>query len=77
MHFADELFNGAMRAIGRIKRLGNEEQRHDCSQHLELERSLFVVALHGDEAGEGLAAFLQERKANFQPWFVAPARTPD
>ena len=67
MHFADELVNGAKRAIGRIKRLGNEEQRHVCSQQLELERSLFVGALRGDEAGEGRAAFLQERKANFQP----------
>ena len=67
MRFADELANGATRAIGRIKGVRNEEQRHVCSQHLELERSLFVVALHGDEAGEGLADILQERKASFQP----------
>ncbi len=65
MKFAEELADGATRAIGRIKRLANEAQRHDYSQHLELERSLFVEALHGDEAGEGIAAFLGKRKARF------------
>jgi len=67
MRFAGELANGATRAIGRIKRLGNEAQRHDYSQHLELERSLFVEALHGEEAAEGIGAFLQKRKPKFHP----------
>jgi len=67
LRLADELANGATRAIGRIKRLGNEAQRHDYSQHLELERTLFVEALHGEEAGEGISAFLQKRKARFHP----------
>ena len=65
LRFAAELANGATRAIGRIKRLGNEAQRHDYSQHLELERSLFVEALHGQEAAEGISAFLQKRKPKF------------
>ena len=65
MKLAEQLANGATRAIGRIKRLANEAQRHDYSQHLELERSLFVEALHGEEAGEGIAAFLEKRKARF------------
>ena len=65
MKLAEELASGATRAIGRIKRLANEAQRHDYSQHLELERSLFVEALHGEEAGEGIAAFLEKRKARF------------
>lgn len=67
LRWAGELASGATRAIGRIKRLGNEAQRHDYSQHLELERSLFVEALHGDEAGEGIGAFLEKRKARFHP----------
>jgi enoyl-CoA hydratase/carnithine racemase len=65
MKLAAELAQGATKAIGRIKRLANEAQRHDYSQHLELERSLFVEALHGEEAGEGIAAFLEKRKARF------------
>ncbi len=65
MRFAAELANGATRAIGRIKRLGNEAQSNDYSQHLELERSLFVEALHGEEAAEGIGAFLQKRKPRF------------
>ncbi len=64
---AGELANGATRAIGRIKRLGNEAQRHDYGQHLELERALFVEALHGEEAAEGIDAFLQKRKPRFHP----------
>ncbi len=65
MQFAAELANGATRAIGRIKRLGNEAQSNDYSQHLELERSLFVEALHGEEAAEGIGAFLEKRKPRF------------
>jgi enoyl-CoA hydratase/carnithine racemase len=65
MKLAGELADGATRAIGRIKRLANEAQRHDYSQHLELERTLFVEALHGEEAAEGIAAFLEKRKARF------------
>lgn len=65
MRFAEELASGATHAIGRIKRLANEAQRHGYSQHLELERSLFVEALHGDEAGEGIGAFLEKRKPLF------------
>ena len=65
--WAAELANGATRAIGRIKRLTNAAQAHDYGQHLEMERSLFVEALHGDEAGEGIGAFLEKRKARFHP----------
>lgn len=65
LRWAAELAGGATRAIGRIKRLGNAAQGHDYSQHLELERTLFVEALHGEEAGEGIGAFLDKRKADF------------
>jgi len=67
LRWAAELANGATRAIGRIKRLTNAAQAHDYGQHLEMERSLFVEALHGDEAGEGIGAFLEKRKARFHP----------
>lgn len=67
LRWAAELANGATRAIGRIKRLTNAAQANDYSQHLELERSLFVEALHGEEAGEGIGAFLEKRKARFHP----------
>ena len=65
LRWATELATGATGAIGRIKRLGNAAQGHDYSQHLELERNLFVEALHGAEAGEGISAFLEKRKADF------------
>ncbi len=67
LRFAADLANGATRAIGRIKRLANEAQSLDYSQHLELERRLFVEALHGIEAEEGIGAFLQKRKPRFHP----------
>jgi len=60
-----QLAEGATQAIGRIKRLLNEAQMNDYSRHLDLERALFVEALHGEEAGEGIGAFLEKRKARF------------
>jgi enoyl-CoA hydratase/carnithine racemase len=67
LKLAQKLADGATGAIGRIKRLTNAAQAHDYSQHLEMERALFVEALHGDEAGEGIAAFLEKRKVRFHP----------
>ena len=59
------LATGATQAIGRIKRLLNEAHVNDYNRHLDLERALFVEALHGAEAGEGIGAFLEKRHAKF------------
>ena len=64
---AETLAAGATRAIGRIKKLLIAAQSATYETQLELERSLFVEALHGEEAGEGIGAFLEKRKARFHP----------
>ena len=64
---AATLASGATRAIARIKRLLTAAQSGSYETQLELERSLFVEALHADEAGEGIGAFLEKRKARFHP----------
>ena len=66
MEWAAKIARGASRATGRIKRLLNEAPTGDLTRHLELERTLFVEALHGEEAGEGIAAFLEKRKPAFR-----------
>ncbi len=60
-----KLAAGPARAQARIKRLLNAAPRNDYLQQLELERSLMVEALSGDEAGEGIAAFLEKRAPHF------------
>jgi enoyl-CoA hydratase/carnithine racemase len=63
--WAAEIAEGATGAIGRTKRLLEEAGTQDLSRHLERERDSFADALHGPEGGEGLAAFLEKRKAKF------------
>jgi enoyl-CoA hydratase/carnithine racemase len=63
--WAGEIAEGATRAIGRTKHLLDEARGQDLSRHLERERESFADALHGPEGGEGLAAFLEKRKAAF------------
>jgi enoyl-CoA hydratase/carnithine racemase len=65
LDWAVVLAAGATQAMGRIKRLLNEAQSNDYNRHLDLERALFVEALHGGEAGEGIGAFLEKRHAKF------------
>lgn len=65
LEWAAKLAAGPMRAIGRIKRLLNEARKHDYVQHLELEREFMVEALYGEEADEGIAAFLGKRPPRF------------
>ena len=62
---AATLAAGATNTIARIKRLLNAAQLGTYETQLELERSLFVEALHGEEAGEGIGAFLEKRRAQF------------
>ena len=63
--WAAEIAAGATGAIGRTKRLLEEAGGQDLSRHLERERESFADALHGAEGIEGLAAFLEKRKASF------------
>ena len=63
--WAAEIAAGATGAIGRTKRLLEEAGSQDLSRHLERERDSFADALHGPEGGEGIAAFLEKRKASF------------
>jgi enoyl-CoA hydratase/carnithine racemase len=63
--WAQEIAQGATGAIGRTKRLLDEAGSQDLSRHLERERESFVDALYGPEGGEGMAAFLEKRKASF------------
>jgi enoyl-CoA hydratase/carnithine racemase len=63
--WAAEIAAGATGAIGRTKRLLDEAHTQDLSRHVEREREAFADALHGPEAGEGMAAFLEKRKPNF------------
>ena len=63
--WAARIAEGPRRAIGRIKRLLAQAAARDQAEQMELEREAFVEALHGAEAGEGIAAFLAKRKAVF------------
>jgi len=63
---AATLAAGATQALARIKREIDAAHHQGWENQLELERTLFVEALHGEEAGEGIGAFLEKRKARFQ-----------
>lgn len=63
--WAAEIAEGATQAIGRTKRLLEEAGTQELSRHLERERESFADAFYGAEAGEGVAAFLEKRKARF------------
>lgn len=65
LDWATEIAAGATGAIGRTKRLLEEAGGQDLSRHLERERESFADALHGPEGAEGIAAFLEKRKADF------------
>ena len=60
-----EIAAGATGAIARTKRLLEEARGQDLSRHLERERESFAEALYGPEGIEGVAAFLEKRKAVF------------
>jgi enoyl-CoA hydratase/carnithine racemase len=63
--WATEIAAGATGAIARTKRLLEEARGQDLSRHLERERESFADALYGPEGVEGVAAFLEKRKAVF------------
>lgn len=63
--WAEKLANGPRAAMGRAKKLLEEAYGDDLSGQLDREADAFVDALHHDEAGEGIAAFLEKRKPDF------------
>ncbi|MCW9033978.1 MAG: enoyl-CoA hydratase [Rhodospirillales bacterium] len=62
--WATKLANGPREATARAKGL-LEAGYGTVTNHLDLEVDAFVEALHHDEAGEGISAFLEKRKPNY------------
>ena len=60
-----EIAAGALHAMGRIKKLVNQVAWSGLDEQLEAERIAFTASLFGDEAKEGVIAFLQKRAADF------------
>lgn len=62
----DRLAQGPTAVYDRIKRLLDEAPRRALADHLDAEREAFVASLHAEDAGEGIAAFLAKRPAQFR-----------
>ena len=66
MKLAHDLASGPTVALGLIRRLYWESPKNSYEQQLDLERQAQKVAGHTDDFGEGAAAFLQKRQAEFK-----------
>lgn len=64
--FANRLANGATLAISYIKKAVYEGMDRTLEQGLELERQLIEPLFDSDDAREGLSAFVEKRKPQFQ-----------
>lgn len=63
---ARQLGRGPEQAIAKIKQLLNAAETSDFDTHLLAERDAVCDALGGDEAAEGMRAFLEKRKPVFR-----------
>ncbi len=63
---ADKLAARAPNVLASIKELVAEASELSLNEHLNAERDAFVKNLHHANGGEGIAAFLDKRKAKFQ-----------
>jgi enoyl-CoA hydratase/carnithine racemase len=63
---AERINARAPNAMTSIKELANDAQDQSLHRHLAAERDHFVRNLHHDNAGEGIAAFLEKRPANYR-----------
>ena len=66
MQRATRLAEGPVQAIARIKGLALNAVGAPLADQLSRERDAFVDSLHADEAGEGIAAFLEKRSPRFR-----------
>lgn len=62
---AGRLSDGPPLALARIKRLANAAKRNSFDEQIELETLYMVEAQAGDEAREGITAFLEKRKPSW------------
>ncbi|MDO9032597.1 MAG: enoyl-CoA hydratase [Hydrogenophaga sp.] len=63
---ADQLNSRAPNALASIKELANDALTGSLHAQLSAERDHFVRNLHHANAGEGIAAFLEKRPANYR-----------
>ena len=63
---AEKLASRAPNILASIKELVAEAPERSLNEHLSAERDAFVKNLHHTNGGEGIAAFLEKRKAKFQ-----------
>lgn len=63
---ANQLANGPVQAMARIKHLCNTAKRNSFEEQVALESQYMVEAQGGAEAKEGIAAFLEKRKPVFR-----------
>ncbi|AYH43563.1 oxepin-CoA hydrolase, alternative type [Azoarcus sp. DN11] len=63
--WAERLAQGPVDAHARIKRLVYGAHGRSRQEQLDAEREEFIGALFGDEAGEGIQAFLEKRAARY------------
>ena len=62
---AETLAQMPTKALGMTKRLLNMSVTNDLNAQLELESKLQIEAAQSDDYGEGVAAFMEKRKPNF------------
>lgn len=65
LRWAEALAAGPGFAMAHIKRLVDSAFRNDLDSQLEAERAAFLDCLYHPQGGEGIAAFLAKRRANF------------
>lgn len=65
LEWAEKLAQGPSLAHGKIKQLVYAARSRAPRAQLDAERDAFIECLYGNECGEGIAAFLEKRKARF------------
>lgn len=66
LDWANQLADGPVSAMGRIKQLVNAAQGNDLFCQLELEHKKFLESLFHEECEEGIAAFFDKRPPKFR-----------
>lgn len=65
LKLAEQLNDRAPNVLASIKELVSDAAQHTMNAHLACERDHFVKNLHHPNAGAGIAAFLEKRKAHY------------